>query len=813
MQQTIFMHSDALDSYDKIRSYIEQILINKNLWKRPQGSQFGLTKVANKVDDGGPMPMDIGAVQGKGKGAGKERGKGGKDGASNSQQWQGKQQWQNWNKNEKGKDKGKGKVDKGKGKGKHDKDKGKGGKDQNKSGKGKGGNQGNPHAGKQCHVCGKHGHIAENCWWKVNAVEETQAATNEGKGSTGGSGSVGAVHEASWMNAGSSDDVIFTVGDSVVAAVQSKGRDKYLLIDSGACENVAKQGEFDAAVDPTKAKPLFSVQGHPLRVYGKQYPQVQVGGMEGKMEMTVTDAAESLLSVHSLVDKGHEVHFTKDKCFVLTNSHERIPLEKHGKRWYLKVKQSECTTAQASQPSQGRIAPVKAGERIETESELDTWHVETLEGDEYLVRSHNTPRFCLFGPSKMKSLPVDFNRIKPGRLTKLVYSDDGEMAEDESVWTHGKTARRNMGREWLGESWFKLKSVAEEEEPEELAAGRDIARCEMVAEEVDMSEQLQDLDSTAQMERHVRAPPPLHVEEGDEVGGGVQVIEMPAKPDAKTVEEHEMHHANFEPWCPACVAGQGRDHPHRRSKHEPKEHIIYSDYMFFTKKGESVKKADGEKQKGLITVLTGICKSSQYLFAVVVPHKCNGTVGQRPQMGAGKARRGQGHPTKVSKVQFSISCRWRSHQRYLGGKIRTWLASLNEKYKSEITVEHMIFPWLVRHSAWTVARYHVNQTRTTPYHVIAGAEYHGEIVPFVETVMAKLPKVKDKQAPRWVKGTYCGKTTTSDEHLVMTEVGTQTYRTVRRLPRDSQHQDYILNVVEECLGTQFWVSQRAGQKP
>ena len=47
--------------------------------------------------------------------------------------------------------------------------------------------------------------------------------------------------------------------------------------------------------------------------------------MEGKVEMTVTDAAESLLSVHSLVDKGHEVHFTKDRCFVLTNSHERIP--------------------------------------------------------------------------------------------------------------------------------------------------------------------------------------------------------------------------------------------------------------------------------------------------------------------------------------------------------------------------------------------------------------------------------------------------------------------------------------------------------
>ena len=39
--------------YNKIRDYIEQYLVNKNLWKRPQGSQFGLTKMANKMDDDG----------------------------------------------------------------------------------------------------------------------------------------------------------------------------------------------------------------------------------------------------------------------------------------------------------------------------------------------------------------------------------------------------------------------------------------------------------------------------------------------------------------------------------------------------------------------------------------------------------------------------------------------------------------------------------------------------------------------------------------------------------------------------------------
>ena len=45
LQQSIFTHSDALGTYDKIRGYIEQYLVNKNLWKRLQGSQFGLTMV------------------------------------------------------------------------------------------------------------------------------------------------------------------------------------------------------------------------------------------------------------------------------------------------------------------------------------------------------------------------------------------------------------------------------------------------------------------------------------------------------------------------------------------------------------------------------------------------------------------------------------------------------------------------------------------------------------------------------------------------------------------------------------------------
>ena len=83
----------------------------------------------------------------------------------------------------------------------------------------------------------------------------------------------------------------------------------YFLVDSGACKNVARSGDFVRPIDRSKAKPLYSVcRGNPLKAYGKQYPHVTVGSREGAIEMTVTDAAESPVSVNAILEKGHEVH-------------------------------------------------------------------------------------------------------------------------------------------------------------------------------------------------------------------------------------------------------------------------------------------------------------------------------------------------------------------------------------------------------------------------------------------------------------------------------------------------------------------------
>jgi hypothetical protein len=36
---------------------------------------------------------------------------------------------------------------------------------------------------------------------------------------------------------------------------------------------------------------------------------------------------------------------------------------------------------------------------------------------------------------------------------------------------------------------------------------------------------------------------------------------------------------------------------------------------------------------------------------------------------------------------------------------------------------YMLVPWIVRHSAWRIARFHINTTKTTAFKIIEGRDY------------------------------------------------------------------------------------------
>ena len=72
------------------------------------------------------------------------------------------------------------------------------------------------------------------------------------------------------------------------------------------------------------------------------------------------------------------------------------------------------------------------------------------------------------------------------------------------------------------------------------------------------------------------------------------------------------------------------------------------------------------------------------------------------------------------------------------GRVRTWVSVLSEQYGVDIRNTHRLFPWIVRHVAWSMARLHVNSSRTTPFRIIKGHDFCGELLPFGECVQSKV---------------------------------------------------------------------------
>ncbi|CAE7502814.1 RE1 [Symbiodinium sp. CCMP2456] len=490
--------------------------------------------------------------------------------------------------------------------------------------------------------------------------------------------------------------------------------------------------------------------------------------------MTVTDAAESLVSVHSLVARGHKVVFSPGGCYLETRAGDTVPLELHGKRWYLKV----MDKTEGPKPARGRIAPV--GDELDLgPKEPDRWKREVKDGVEYLIREHNNARKRLFAP-KVKDLPVPLDRIESGRLTKMIFEEDGSRREDRSMWEDRRYAMRDMGHAWLGETWFRLKperaedAAPDEEQPsheDEWMRGLDEAYEKEVLEGEEAHEQI--------VEDEEDADDRLVVDEGDD-DRKAKTIKAPKEPTAAEVEEHSLHHANFESWCPVCVMGQGKSKQHRRIKEEPKEHIIYSDYMFFSKEGAEVSKEKGEKKKktGLVTVLTAICKDSQYPFALALPSKASvdyaskaltswvkdlkwdKVVIQFDQESAlnkiyEKVKAGMGDTITLRRSPRYSSQSLADGEMVNGliaGKVRTWLAEVSEKCKTKIGCDSVLFPWIVRHSAWTLARFHINHSKTTAFRIVNGYDYLGEMMAFGQVAMAKYPKQKDKAVLEKARG-------------------------------------------------------------
>ena len=105
----------------------------------------------------------------------------------------------------------------------------------------------------------------------------------------------------------------------------------------------------------------------------------------------------------------------------------------------------------------------------------------------------------------------------------------------------------------------------------------------------------------------------------------------------------------------------------------------------------------------------------------------------------------------------------------------------------QIQLTTALAAWVVRHASWSLFRFQVNKDwKCTPFQMLKSHPYVGQIVYFGERVLARRPETVEATArhyskwdDRWLQGTWLGKSSQSDEHIVLLQNEVRQFRCVR----------------------------------
>ena len=123
---------------------------------------------------------------------------------------------------------------------------------------------------------------------------------------------------------------------------------------------------------------------------------------------------------------------------------------------------------------------------------------------------------------------------------------------------------------------------------------------------------------------------------------------------------------------------------------------------------------------------------------------------------------------------------------FVASQIRALWMDVRTRYP-ELDVSCNLTPWLVRHAAWLIARYHTrSRDGLTPYRRVNGTDYNHSLATLGEIVLGKIPMPKGKLQRRWLKGVWLGKLDRDDSHVIDTSAGAIAVRSIRRLPKEAQ---------------------------
>lgn len=308
---------------------------------------------------------------------------------------------------------------------------------------------------------------------------------------------------------------------------------------------------------------------------------------------------------------------------------------------------------------------------------------------------------------------------------------------------------------------------------------------------------------------------------------------VPEAPSQAEVDEHELTHMPYRPWCRHCRAARGREDQHRRKTRDQKIEddnascSVWSvDYTYFSTNGQAIRHNDEEEIQRHLGLGT-LCKA---LLASYARKTRTGYMNQCETKGVGEGymvdrtirdinEAGYGGVRLVLKSdqEFSIvdvaeqvgidrpgetvpqvipQGDSQSNGEITGwigrckGQIRTLKLSTESHFNWKIIPGHPIWEWMVEWGAQLINRYRVDDDGRTGVQIIRGKRCRKPICMFGEKVLWKPLYGSGREVPetdaRFYDGIWLGLLAKSDEDIIGTSRGVIRARTIRRLPGDQR---------------------------
>ena len=130
------------------------------------------------------------------------------------------------------------------------------------------------------------------------------------------------------------------------------------------------------------------------------------------------------------------------------------------------------------------------------------------------------------------------------------------------------------------------------------------------------------------------------------------------------------------------------------------------------------------------------------------------------------------------------------------GQARAIRPQLQERYNVQISVQHAVYPWIVKDPQFTLNRFLTHSYGNTSYFRRWGKNYSSTVCEFGETVLFRYSgKLKDKGDTAWSTGIWLGHDTEADEYIVSTGTGIIKVRTIKRqVPSKQWDQELFLKL-------------------